>query len=252
MNFWEQGMTRDWQSMNFTRVAVVFFLISLFAMSGCGSANPLSKDNGPGAMKNGDKNTVIYAALGDSTGAGVGAREGGYVARLFRRIEKERPSSKLTNLCISGATSSDVLHEQVGPAIAAGPTLVTIGIGINDVSRGVTEQAFAKNLEETIMRLKSQTNASIVVTNLPDVSLAPIVPGSLREQLHTKLLSFNEQIKEIANRHGLILVDVYGDTHEMIAGHPEFFSFDGFHPSDAGYEYWAELMWPTVKKAIAQ
>jgi hypothetical protein len=32
---------------------------------------------------------IVYVALGDSTGAGVGARNGGsYVARLFKRLEE--------------------------------------------------------------------------------------------------------------------------------------------------------------------
>ena len=56
---------------------------------------------------------VNYVALGDSTGVGVGARNGGYVARLFQNIASERPESKLTNLCVSGATTADVLRSQL-------------------------------------------------------------------------------------------------------------------------------------------
>jgi lysophospholipase L1-like esterase len=56
---------------------------------------------------------IVYVALGDSTGAGVGARDGGYVLRLFKRIEEQRPGSKLVNLCVSGATTTDVLREQL-------------------------------------------------------------------------------------------------------------------------------------------
>jgi lysophospholipase L1-like esterase len=32
--------------------------------------------------------------------------------------------------------------------------------------------------------------------------------------------------------------------------HPEYFSSDGFHPSDKGYELWATQMWPTVARVI--
>ena len=56
---------------------------------------------------------IVYVALGDSTGAGVGAREGGYVVRLFKHIEERRPGSKLSNLCVSGATTADVLRAQL-------------------------------------------------------------------------------------------------------------------------------------------
>src|SRR5436309_1752244 len=57
---------------------------------------------------------VVYVALGDSTGVGMGARKGGgYVARLFERIERERPRSRVVNLCVSGARTDDVLRGQL-------------------------------------------------------------------------------------------------------------------------------------------
>jgi lysophospholipase L1-like esterase len=195
---------------------------------------------------------VIYAALGDSTGAGVGAKNGGYVARLFTRIEGVRPRSRLTNLCVSGAETEDVLRAQVGPALRARPTLLTLGIGINDVGHGVPVERFARNYEEIITRLKAGTSAPIVVTNLPDVSLAPVVSSYMRAEVRRRVRLFNERIQEIAGRHGLTVVDAYTATHDALASHPEFFSDDGFHPSDAGYEHWAETMWPTIQRAIGE
>ena len=252
MNIREQRDAFEWlPQIRSPRIfLLVCFLFLEFALQACGTGSSLSRENKPAESNREKRGPVIYVALGDSTGIGVGAREGGYVSRLFQRIDHERPSSQLTNLCTSGATSSDVVREQLERAVAAHPTLVTIGIGINDISRSVTEQTFASNLEEIVSRLKSKTTASIVITNLPDVSLAPIVPGSLREQLHNRILSFNQKVKETADRHGLLQVDAYTATHDMIPSHPEFFSFDGFHPSDEGYEFWAKLMWPTVKEAI--
>lgn len=232
---------------------ITFFLsvfLSILAVAACRTSSLSPKEYEPTIM-NHEKTTVVkYVALGDSTGVGVGAREGGYVIRLFNRISRERPSSHLTNLCFSGAESRDVLSEQLEPGIAARPTLVTIGIGINDVARGVTEESYARNLEEIILRLKSETSASIVITNLPDVSLAPIVPLDMRGQLSSRINSFNQKITEVVNRHGLFVIDTYSATHELIPRHPEFFSADEFHPSDMGYEYWANLMWPTVQRAI--
>jgi lysophospholipase L1-like esterase len=229
----------------------VFLLMTMiFTGVACESGSLLSEENESGMMTDEKKAPVTYVALGDSTGVGVGAKDGGYVARLFQRITRERAGSRLTNLCVSGATSEDVLRGQLKPALAAHPTLVTLGIGINDIGRGVTEETFARNYEEIVARLKQETSAPIVVTNLPDISLAPAVPASLREQVRARILSFNERIKATAERHGLHLVDAYTTTREVIPTHPEFFSADNFHPSDAGYEYWAKLMWPTVKSAM--
>ncbi|HEX7314072.1 MAG TPA: SGNH/GDSL hydrolase family protein [Pyrinomonadaceae bacterium] len=194
---------------------------------------------------------VVYVALGDSTGVGVGARNGGgYVARLFERVERVRPGSRLVNLCVSGATTGDVLRGQVGRVGGAGPTLVTLGIGINDLTRQATPEQFGHNFEEILARLREQTEAPVVVSNLPDISHAPAVPAFLREEAQRRLLLFNERIADGAARHRMHLADSHTKSAEVIPTHPEFFSPDGFHPSDEGYEFWAFEMWPTVKHAL--
>lgn len=197
---------------------------------------------------------VVYVAFGDSTGVGVGARKGGgYVARVFERIERVRAGSSVRNFCVSGAETSDVLRGQLTRLDATTrPSLVTLGIGINDVSHGVTPEQFTRNYEEIVTRLKSKTDAPIVATNIPDISHAPRVPAFLHEQVRERIQLFNTRIAEIAQRHDLLLVDAYDMSREVIPNHPEFFSPDGFHPSDEGYEYWAKMMWPAVKQAIGQ
>ena len=193
---------------------------------------------------------IMYVALGDSTGAGVGASDGGYVARLFRRMAPLRPGSELTNLCVSGATTSDVLRNQLEMGLTRHPNLVTVGIGINDIGHGFSPEKFSKNYEEILTRLKRGTNARIVVTNIPDISSAPRIPELLRAEYQRLIMDFNKRLEEIAARHGVTVFDVYQLTVKELPAHPEFFSSDGFHPSDEGYELWAEKMWPTIAGVI--
>jgi len=194
---------------------------------------------------------IVYVALGDSTGSGVGAREGGYVTRLFKRILTHRPGSRLINLCFSGATTADVLREQLDSGLRATPQLVTLGIGINDIGHGVSLEQFSKNYGEIVAQLKSNTKATIIVTNLPDISSAPRIPAAMRSEYHQLIVEFNRRIAETAADHGAIVFDVYTVTHEELPLHPEYFSGDGFHPSDQGYELWAKRMWPTIASAMA-
>ena len=195
---------------------------------------------------------IVYVALGDSTGSGVGARDGGYVARLFKRIEERRPGSKLNNLCVSGATTQDLLRGQLDRGVAANPDLVTVGIGINDVGHGFTLDQFAKNYEQILSTLKEKTRARIVVTNIPDISTAPRIPASMRSEYQQQLIQFSRRLEEIAARHGVTVFDIYTITTQELASHPEYFSSDGFHPSDAGYEMWAQQMWPTIERVIGE
>lgn len=50
----------------------------------------------PSATTGNSASPTVYVAVGDSTGLGLGARDGGgYVDRLFARIEQKRPGSTL-------------------------------------------------------------------------------------------------------------------------------------------------------------
>ena len=193
---------------------------------------------------------ITYVALGDSTGAGLGAVNGGYVARLQNRILEHRPGSQLVNLCVSGATTVEVLRGQLNEGVAKNPDLVTLGIGINDIGHGLTIDQFAENYERILSTLKEKTTAQIIVTNIPDISSAPLVASSMRNQYHQKIVKFNERLEEIAARHGVTVFDIYSITTRELPSHPEYFSRDGFHPSDQGYELWAVEMWPTIARVI--
>lgn len=198
-------------------------------------------------MKSG---AIVYVALGDSTGSGVGARNGGYVARLHSRLLEQRAGSELLNLCVSGSTTEDVLHGQLQRGVGRSPDLVTLGIGINDIGHGFTIERFAKNYDEILTTLKAKTQAAIVVTNIPDVSSAPRIPAAMRSGYQQQIAQFNARLEEIARRHEVTIFDIYSITRRDLPSHPEYFSADGFHPSDEGYDLWATEMWPTLAHVI--
>ena len=230
-------------------VAIIAGLL-LMVFSGCQSNNSRNKAQTESVSAAPISGPVNYLALGDSTGVGVGARNGGYVARLFKNIDAERAGSKLTNLCVSGATTEDVLHSQLRRGIAVDPNLVTLGIGINDIGHGIGIEEFARNYEEILSELRKNTRAKIVVTNIPDISSAPRIPEFARAEYQQAIITFNDRLEAIAARYEVTLFDVHSTTREQLPSHPEFFSSDGFHPSDAGYELWAREMWPVIARSI--
>ena len=193
---------------------------------------------------------IRYVALGDSTGVGVGARNGGYVIRMFRHLTATRSDSTLTNLCENGATTSDVIRTQLEPGIEADPNLVTLAIGINDIGHGVDREQFARNYEQILVALKSRTSARIIVANIPDISSAPRIPELMRSEYQQQITQFNASLEEVAARQGVKVFDVFTLTQRELRSHPEYFSADGFHPSDLGYELWAEQMWPVLAEMV--
>lgn len=234
---------------NLRRVACLFvvaFVCAVGEQEGCAGAVRARK-----SYKRVKSRPFVYLALGDSTGAGVGAKRGGYAVRLYSRIERTRPGSQFVNLCAPATATADLLSGQVKRVGEARPTLVTLGVGANDLIRGVPAEKFARVFEEIVVRLRQQTDAPIVVMNIPDMSLAPAVPPYMRDSARHHIHLYNERIAGIAGHYDLPVVDLFGRSSEF-SSHPEFFSPDGLHPSDAGYDYWAGLLWPYAEKLIGE
>jgi acyl-CoA thioesterase-1 len=203
----------------------------------------------PDATSRKANSPLVYVALGDSTGLGLGAQHGGYVERLMKRIKQRRTDAKLVNLCTAGATTAQVLQTQMNRFSESQAAFVTVGIGINDLVQGVPEQEFADNYNEIVTRL-NKAGIPVVLMNLPDLTAAPAMAGLQHDEIKLRTQNFNKLIEEVARRHQTLLVDLHNLKGDSIKSRTGYFSADGFHPSDSGYEAWTEFMWPVVEKLI--
>jgi lysophospholipase L1-like esterase len=194
--------------------------------------------------------STLYAALGDSTGVGVGARRGGgYPARLVQRARHDGRTVELLNLCVSGAGVGDVVADQLKRAVAARPAVVTVGVGINDVMRGTDLKSFRAGYERVADALAA-TGARVVLLNVPDLSLSPLAQGDeARRTVRSRVEAVNEVITTAARLHGFRVVDLFGATEREMS-QPDLLSEDRFHPSDAGYERWTDLAQPEFEAAM--
>jgi acyl-CoA thioesterase-1 len=201
-----------------------------------------------------EKKLFRYVALGDSTGVGVGGKaDGGYPERLFRRLKLAGINAGILNLARNGATTNDVVQGQVQKAVSMRPALITLGIGANDLWRMIPLGTFEMNLKLIADSLEA-SEAAIVVSNLVDLSQAPIaalvdlglrVPRALFAR---RVQEINDRLNALARRKRFTVVDVFSLTSRELPSHPEYFCPDGFHPSPAGYDRWSELMWPAVER----
>jgi len=199
--------------------------------------------------------SVLYAALGDSTGVGVGARDGrGYVARLYERLERMCPGARLLNACVSGATSRDLVERQLPRVLQAQPSLVTVFIGINDLIRGTAPIAYSENIEKVARVLAEQSSLTLFCT-IPDLAYAPAAKAFMsslrieRSLFETRTRALNARVLESARVHGHAAHDLFTVALDDAS---RFFSSDGFHPSEHGYEELAAQLWPPLEQLAAQ
>ena len=197
-----------------------------------------------------------YAALGDSTAAGYGVSAGAsYAERALGLLRRREPHATLTNLGRNGAVLRDVLSRQVPSLTSLRPGLVTVSVGANDLWRRGAPDEFAAGLD-ALGRALAALPAVAVVSNLPDLTRAPIAPmaetwlGLSLDAIARRLELFNGAFRTAAARHGFTLFDLFGATREALVEHPEYFGPDGFHPSDEGHAAWAHGLWPVVEAAL--
>jgi acyl-CoA thioesterase-1 len=180
----------------------------------------------------------------------VGADSGGgYPQRLLRRLSGVHSGARLLNLAQSGATTADVVEGQLPRARRTPSDLVLLGIGMNDVGLQLPEESFSFNLEQIAVGL-APIRAPVVICNIPDLALAPVAKRLDRALYEKRIQLYNAHIEATAARHRFAHVDMFAASRRLF-GTPGLFCADGFHPSAAGYDAWADAMWPAVRQIAA-
>jgi lysophospholipase L1-like esterase len=184
----------------------------------------------------------------------VGATTPGasYVARVPARLRAVYPRAGVVNLGVGGATSADVIADQLERAVLLRPRLVTLSIGPNDITAHVPVGDYERNVDTIFRRLTRETDAVVVANLLPDLAVTPRFRGRERTaDVSALTVRFNEALLRRARASDIEVVDLYRPSQAEIPHRPELLAGDGYHPSDVGYERWAEIVWAGVTRRIA-
>jgi lysophospholipase L1-like esterase len=209
----------------------------------------------------------------------------GYAPIVKRRFQADGATVQLANRGIPGAVLSPAmlalardigrtdiigtLHDQAAPFIPSNSTHVSIFAGGNDANvigqavragraganvAGFVDQhvnQFGTDLVDLVARVRVRSpNARIVALNLPNLAVAPYVSSaSLTEKsiLQRIAVGLTDRINALSAQ-GVVVVDLLCDPRSYSAAN---FSSDGFHPSDAGYQLMADLLYPALRNGSA-
>jgi acyl-CoA thioesterase-1 len=197
--------------------------------------------------------TLRYLAVGDSTVQGIGAsgptttlpyRIAQELSLLFRRVE-------LRNIGVTGATTRDVVRDQVPQIAGFAPDLVTISAGANDVSTLRPLPEYLANIDRILNAVDAQPGAQAVLLNVPALDTAPLLSPLLRALIGAQSRRFNAALPPILRGHRVVPADIYHGTRALFAADESLFARDGYHPSDSGYMVWAEAAAPAIARAVA-
>ena len=151
-----------------------------------------------------------YVALGDSQTEGLwdGDDEAGlfgFADRLAVMLDEQTPGLRYANLAVRGNQIRDVLADQLPRALPMRPDLVTVCIGMNDVTRPAPGFGGALACLDELYRRLADSGATVVTTTFPDV--ARILP--VGRVLSARVRRINATIRTAARRHGFGLVDLF-------------------------------------------
>jgi len=186
-----------------------------------------------------------YVALGDSFTAGLGDPEPlnpggmrGWADRVAEEFSTVHSGFSYANLAVSGLVLQQIVDQQLGPAIALEPDLVTLSAGGNDlVFHRRDPDRLAARLDEAVAAL-SATGATVVLFTGPDWRDTPVF-GHLRG----KVAVFNENIRTIGARHHAVIADLW--TLRQL-GDARMWDPDRLHFSPLGHHTIAGMVLDTL------
>jgi len=126
---------------------------------------------------------------------------------------------------------------------------VTIWLVANDFVGGVSYNDYIHDLNILLGQLRTNTRATLVMANLPDLTRLPAFSGlsaTQKTRALQQIQRWNAGIATLVARYNVTMVDLYSHGSQLTA-HPEYISSDGFHPSPAGYVQLANLFWQAIQ-----
>lgn len=182
-----------------------------------------------------------YVAIGDSFTEGIGDPEPrsagghrGWADRVAEVLAGKTDDFAYANLAIRGRLLNQIVEEQVEPALALRPDLVTISAGGNDLIRpGTDPDVVAEKLERTVERLRSH-GATVVLFNGPDIGMTPVL-----RRIRGKVAIYNENLRAVARRHDAVVADMWA-LREL--QDPRMWASDRLHFSPIGHNTIARMV----------
>ncbi|WP_298253339.1 SGNH/GDSL hydrolase family protein [uncultured Arthrobacter sp.] len=185
-----------------------------------------------------------FVALGDSFTEGIGDPDPGstgghrgWADRVAEELARGQEDFAYANLAVRGRLLHQIADQQVAPALALRPDLVTISAGGNDLLRpGGDPDLLAAGLDDVVATLAA-SGATVVLLTGPDVR--ETVLGGLR----SKTAIYNENLRTIAARHDAVIADMWALRQLM---NPQMWAPDRLHFSPLGHHTIALMVLDTL------
>jgi uncharacterized protein (DUF952 family)/lysophospholipase L1-like esterase len=149
-----------------------------------------------------------YVAVGDSQTEGLNDPDGrggfrGWADRFAVLLTAQNPHLQYANLAVRGRVMGEIRAEQLEPALALRPDLMTVMGGLNDLMRPSVDLPAVTAHLEAMLAAGRAAGATVLTNTFPDpTSIAPLF-----RRLAPRVAAYNDRIRGVAERHGALVVD---------------------------------------------
>lgn len=181
----------------------------------------------------------LVVAFGDSLYAGYNLDQGqGFAPELEKALTRRGLSVRVHNAGVSGDTSAAGLQRLTFTldGLERKPDLAIVGLGGNDMLRGLSPEATRANLDAILAELKRR-RIPVVLTGM---LAAPNMGADYAA-------SFNPVYPALARQYGAIL---YPFFLKDVMGHPALLLPDGIHPNEKGIDIIVGHVAPVIAGAL--
>ncbi|MEU8894619.1 SGNH/GDSL hydrolase family protein [Nocardia sp. NPDC048505] len=191
-----------------------------------------------------------FAVLGDSIAQGVGDPSPGYAPvgwadRVAAHLTTVNPALAYLNTGKIGATSAQVLAEQLPRVLEFRPDLVHLSCGGNDLFQAGGDPAALRANLETLCAALAETGAQLTTFTLSDVwdveRMAPMRP------MRDRMAQLNDILRAVAVRYDVLLVEFWEHPLRL---REDLMSADLIHFSTSGHAVVATEMVRALGKRI--
>lgn len=188
--------------------------------------------------------------LGDSTAVGTGAQSPEYT--IAGRFAADFPFSDIINLGVNGSRASGML-QQLKEVEGETFDLVVILSGGNDVLVLNTESGLKRTLTSVLEITNKMSNHQTVVLFYGTNGTTASLPSIFQPFFTRKFRKIEKGFEQACKNQDVPFIELFSNVEiNPFKEDPRvYFSPDGIHPSDLGYQMWYKKMWEVfVEKKI--
>lgn len=207
----------------------------------------------PTGIRHHQGGTPTIAIFGDSAAAGVGvdSQTDAPLGRIMHHLSSQGFHPTYHLYATSGHDSFDLLTNLY--ALPAHPIdIAIISIGVNDVIKRTTDNAWQYNLHHAIRLLMTKFHATdIIFLSLPPMQLATGLPKPLGGLIGRRAAALSELLRAVCRQYEQVHY-VQDEFRQANLSPKLMFAKDGFHPSAITYDIWSKTLSRHVAKYLNQ